>query len=42
MDVAYISQCEDQWVGQAVVARNNEHGHFELGNCGFIAFCSYA
>ncbi len=30
-DVAYIVRCEDQWVGQPVVARNEESGYFQLG-----------
>lgn len=30
-DVAYILKCEEQWVGQAVVARNDKTGLFQLG-----------
>ena len=30
-DVAYIVKREDQWVGQPVVARNDETGFFQLG-----------
>ncbi|CAH1777455.1 unnamed protein product [Owenia fusiformis] len=31
-DVAYILSCEDQWVGQAVVARNDATGTYHLGS----------
>ena len=31
MDVAYILQGEEQWVGQAVVARNDATGVYQLG-----------
>ena len=30
-DVEYILKCEDQWVGQAVVARREETGVYQLG-----------
>ena len=30
-DVAYILKCEEQWVGQAVVARNDKTAMFQLG-----------
>ena len=31
LDVAYIVKSEDQWVGQAVVARNDDTGVYQLG-----------
>ena len=31
LDVSYILRCEDQWVGQAVVARNDNTGIYHLG-----------
>ena len=30
-DVAYILKCEERWVGQAVVARNDKTATFQLG-----------
>ena len=30
-DVHYIVKCEDQWVGQPVVARNDDSGIYQLG-----------
>lgn len=30
-DVTYIRKCEDELVGQAVVARDNETGYYKLG-----------
>ena len=32
LDVRFIVKCEDQWVGQAVVAKNVQLGLFQLGN----------
>lgn len=30
-DIEYIVKCEDQWVNQAVVARNDDTGVYQLG-----------
>jgi len=30
-DVAYIQKCEEELVGQAVVARDNQSGNYNLG-----------
>ena len=35
-DCAYILQCEERLVGQAVVARNEQDGMFHLGTWSFI------
>ena len=39
-DVAYILKCEEQWVGQAVVYRNDDTGVFQLGMYKIIVDCN--
>ena len=36
VDAAYIERCEEQWVRQAVVARNDKNGIFQLGQSKFL------
>ena len=40
-DVAYIRKCEDELVGQAVVARDNQTGEYRLGECCLQATWSF-
>ena len=39
LDLAYIIERERQWIGQAVVARDDRTGAFALGKCDVELAC---
>ena len=38
-DVGNIVACEERWVGQVVVARNDDTGLFYLGKQSIVLYC---